>query len=56
MHLPPSVDGGPHQMIEPGTTWSPSWTVHQQAATLWSPPSPWPHRAAPFTGVWSACS
>ncbi|MGW6963752.1 multicopper oxidase family protein [Streptomyces zaomyceticus] len=40
MHLPPSMDGGPHQMIEPGTTWSPSWTVHQQAATLWYHPHP----------------
>lgn len=35
MHLPPSADGGPHQPIEPGATWSPSWTVDQPAATLW---------------------
>ncbi|MFF5922554.1 multicopper oxidase family protein [Streptomyces flavochromogenes] len=40
MHLPPSMDGGPHQMIEPGTTWSPFWTVRQQAATLWYHPHP----------------
>ncbi|MGW4056312.1 multicopper oxidase family protein [Streptomyces sp. NPDC004779] len=40
MHLPASMDGGPHQMIRPGHTWSPSWTVHQQAATLWYHPHP----------------
>ena len=38
MHLPPSMDGGPHQPIAPGTTWSPSWTVDQPAATLWFHP------------------
>ena len=26
MHLPAAMDGGPHQLIEPGATWSPSWT------------------------------
>lgn len=31
-------DGGPHQGIEPGTTWEPSFTVNQQAATLWYHP------------------
>jgi FtsP/CotA-like multicopper oxidase with cupredoxin domain len=35
MHLPASMDGGPHQPIAPGATWSPSWTVDQPAATLW---------------------
>lgn len=38
MHLPPRMDGGPHQMIEPGTTWSPTWRVDQPAATLWYHP------------------
>lgn len=33
MHLPAAADGGPHQMIEPGTEWSPSWTVDQPAST-----------------------
>lgn len=40
MHLPPEADGGPHQMIEPGGQWSPSWTVDQPAATLWYHPHP----------------
>jgi blue copper oxidase len=40
MHLPPTMDGGPHQPIEPGATWSPTWTVNQPAATLWYHPHP----------------
>ncbi|MEV5649911.1 multicopper oxidase domain-containing protein [Nocardia sp. NPDC052254] len=40
MHLPASADGGPHQMIAPGATWSPEWTVDQPAATLWYHPHP----------------
>ncbi|HET8953054.1 MAG TPA: multicopper oxidase domain-containing protein [Solirubrobacteraceae bacterium] len=35
MHLPAHADGGPHQMIEPGRTWTPSWEIEQPAATLW---------------------
>lgn len=38
MHLPAAMDGGPHQLVEPGTTWSPQWTVDQPAATLWYHP------------------
>ncbi len=34
-----AVDGGPHQMIAPGTTWStPAFTVKNQAATYWYHP------------------
>lgn len=40
MRLPAVADGGPHQMIEPGESWSPSWTVDQPAATLWYHPHP----------------
>jgi len=40
MHLPAAMDGGPHQMIEPGDTWSPTWTINQPAATLWFHPHP----------------
>ncbi|GAB3034977.1 multicopper oxidase domain-containing protein [Parafrigoribacterium mesophilum] len=40
MHLPARMDGGPHQMIEPGADWSPSWTIDQPAATLWYHPHP----------------
>jgi FtsP/CotA-like multicopper oxidase with cupredoxin domain len=40
MHLPAAMDGGPHQPIAPGETWSPSWTIDQPAATLWYHPHP----------------
>jgi FtsP/CotA-like multicopper oxidase with cupredoxin domain len=40
MHLPAAADGGPHQMIEPGATWTPSWEIDQPAATLWYHPHP----------------
>ncbi|MFD3507952.1 multicopper oxidase family protein [Nocardia sp. NPDC058666] len=40
MHLPAKYDGGPHQMIAPGASWAPEWTVQQQAATLWYHPHP----------------
>ena len=40
MHLPAAADGGPHQMIDPGDTWSPAWEVAQPAATLWYHPHP----------------
>jgi FtsP/CotA-like multicopper oxidase with cupredoxin domain len=45
MHLPPHADGGPHQPINPNTTWSPSWKVNQPAATLWYHPHPHGHTA-----------
>lgn len=35
MLIPGSVDGGPHQMIEPGALWSPVLPVAQAPATLW---------------------
>lgn len=38
MHLPAAMDGGPHQVVAPGDTWSPTWTVTQPAATLWYHP------------------
>ena len=38
MHLPAAMDGGPHQMIEPGETWKPHWRIDQPAATLWYHP------------------
>lgn len=40
MHLPAAMDGGPHQPIAPGATWSPQWTIDQPAATLWYHPHP----------------
>ncbi|MGL4108264.1 multicopper oxidase family protein [Clostridium sp. LP20] len=32
------ADGGPHQGIQPGTTWEPSFTINQPASTLWYHP------------------
>jgi FtsP/CotA-like multicopper oxidase with cupredoxin domain len=40
MRLPARMDGGPHQMIEPGTTWTPEWTIDQPATTAWFHPHP----------------
>ena len=47
MHLPARDDGGPHQPIEPGQTWSPSWT-HRPAGhhALVPPASARTHREA----------
>ena len=38
MSLPAEMDGGPHQPIPAGTTWSPYWTVDQPATSLWYHP------------------
>jgi FtsP/CotA-like multicopper oxidase with cupredoxin domain len=38
MHLPARMDGGPHQLVAGGDTWSPTWRVDQPAATLWYHP------------------
>jgi FtsP/CotA-like multicopper oxidase with cupredoxin domain len=35
MHVPARMDGGPHQLVEPGASWSPSWQVRQPAGTVW---------------------
>ncbi|MGN9776529.1 multicopper oxidase family protein [Micromonospora sp. H33] len=40
MHLPAAMDGGPHQPIRAGATWSPTWKIDQPAATLWYHPHP----------------
>ncbi|MEV0889889.1 multicopper oxidase domain-containing protein [Promicromonospora sp. NPDC050262] len=40
MHLPAAMDGGPHQEVEPGATWRPTWRIDQPAATLWYHPHP----------------
>ncbi|GIF00043.1 multicopper oxidase [Paractinoplanes rishiriensis] len=40
MHLPARMDGGPHQPIRPGATFSPQWRIDQPAATLWYHPHP----------------
>jgi FtsP/CotA-like multicopper oxidase with cupredoxin domain len=38
MHLQAEMDGGPHQPIAPGATWSPYWKVDNLAATYWYHP------------------
>ncbi len=38
MHLPAVMDGGPHQVIPPGTVWQPYWKVTNKAATYWYHP------------------
>jgi FtsP/CotA-like multicopper oxidase with cupredoxin domain len=38
MELPAAMDGGPHQIIEPGASWQPYWTITNEAATLWYHP------------------
>ncbi len=37
-HLPAKYDGGPHQIIDPGKTWSPSFKVRNEASTFWYHP------------------
>ena len=38
MHVSPENDGGPHTKILPGETWSPSFTVLDDASTMWYHP------------------
>lgn len=40
MHLPAAMDGGPHQVIPAGGTWTPSFTVMNNAGTYWYHPHP----------------
>lgn len=37
-HIPAIMDGGPHQMIEAGTTWTPSFEIKNNAGTYWYHP------------------
>jgi blue copper oxidase len=38
LHVSPENDGGPHQVIQPGNTWSPSFKVRNEASTFWYHP------------------
>ncbi len=40
LHSPAVMDGGPHQRIEPGQTWTASFPVLNRAATYWYHPHP----------------
>ena len=37
-HVAPENDGGPHQIIMPGETWSPSFEMKNEAGTFWYHP------------------
>ena len=38
LHVSAANDGGPHTIIDPGTTWNPQFTVLDRAATYWYHP------------------
>lgn len=38
LHLPAEDDGGPHDIITPGGTWSPSFEIMNHASTFWYHP------------------
>ena len=38
LHVPAEFDGGPHQIVEAGSTWNPKFAIDQKAATLWYHP------------------
>ncbi|MEZ4727799.1 MAG: multicopper oxidase domain-containing protein [Caldilineaceae bacterium] len=40
LHLPGKMDGGPHQLIQPGATWRPTFTMLNEASTPWYHPHP----------------
>ncbi len=40
MHLPAMMDGGPHSLIAPGTTWIATWKMLNRAGTYWYHPHP----------------
>jgi blue copper oxidase len=35
LHIPAIFDGGPHQIIEPGAVWEPSFEIKQKASLCW---------------------
>ena len=37
-HIPAAMDGGPHQIVEAGKTWSPKFKVDNNAGTYWYHP------------------
>lgn len=38
LHVPAMADGGPHQIIEQGATWSPQFQILNNASTFWYHP------------------
>jgi FtsP/CotA-like multicopper oxidase with cupredoxin domain len=35
LHIPARYDGGPHQVVEPGGVWTPSFEIKQKASLCW---------------------
>jgi blue copper oxidase len=35
LHIPARFDGGPHQVVEPGAVWEPSFAIKQKASLCW---------------------
>ena len=35
LHIPARYDGGPHQIVEPGAVWEPSFEIKQKASLCW---------------------
>lgn len=35
LHVPARYDGGPHQVVEPGAVWEPSFEIKQKASLCW---------------------
>jgi FtsP/CotA-like multicopper oxidase with cupredoxin domain len=46
LHLPGKTDGGPHQEIDVGETWKPSFSIINEAATAWYHPHPHGHHGS----------
>ncbi len=40
MHVPPEMDGTPHQNIAPGETWTARYPILNEASTMWYHPHP----------------
>ena len=38
LEVPGEMDGGPHQVVDPKSSWQPYFTIDQPAATLWYHP------------------
>lgn len=40
LHVPPEMDGSPHQLIEPGQAWTATYPILNEASTMWYHPHP----------------
>ena len=46
LHVPPEMDGTPHQMIPPDETWQAQYPILNEASTMWYHPHPHGQTAA----------